>query len=219
MRIRAAAIAAVVLLTAVSAVSCSSGKKQSISTSSQVNVVEYPSADDTLRSKYENVDSVSEGPVLKLSDVTVGAGETAEVTLSVSGTNGWSMCGIHVTYPKELKCVMKNEAEREVSFKLGGASRASQAAMSKTWVNNVPKELEGSGLDSLFFTEIFNGDDGDNGDIVTFSFTVPMDAKSGTVYPIGMYFLDTDMFQNEAKDISLEKYAFEHFQSGSITVK
>ena len=46
-----------------------------------------------------------------------------------------------------------------------------------------------------------------------------MDAKSGTVYPIGMYFLDTDMFQNTAKDISMEKYAFEHFQSGSITVK
>lgn len=216
---RAAATAIAILLTVSAMVSCSGGNKQSISTSSQTSVVEYPAADETIRRKYENVESVSEGPLLKLSDVTAGAGETAEVTLSVSGTTGWSMCGIHVTYPKELKCAMRNEAERDVDYKLGSASAAAQASMSKTWVNNVPKELEDSGLQSLFFTEIFSEDGGEDGDIVTFSFTVPMDAKSGTVYPIGMYFLDTDMFQNTAKDISMEKYAFEHFQSGSITVK
>lgn len=218
MRIKAAAIAAMLLLTA-SATSCSSGSKNSISTSSQVNIVDYPDAEEAIKEKYANVESSSEGPVLKISDVTVGAGETAEVTLSVSGTDGWSMCGIHLTYPKELKCVMKHEETREADFTLGSASQAAQVSLSKIWLDNFPRELEDAGLASVFFTEIFNEDDGENGDIVTFKFQVPIDAKSGMVYPIGMYFLYTDMFQNSKKDISMEKYAFEHFQSGSITIR
>lgn len=218
MRIKAAALAALLFFTA-SATSCSSGSKTSSEASSEITIVDYPDAEETIKNKYANVEGKSDGPVLKVSDVTAAAGETAAVTLSVSGSDGWCMCGIHLTYPKELECVMRHPETREAEFMLGDASQAAQASLAKTWLDNFPRELEENGLASVFFTEIFNGDDGENGDIVTFKFKIPADAKSGTVYPVGMYFLDTDMFQNSSKDVSMEKYAFEHFQSGSITVK
>ena len=48
---------------------------------------------------------------------------------------------------------------------------------------------------------------------------VPDDAQPGTVYKLGFYYKDSDMFRNAENDLPFEKYAFEHFQNGSITIR
>ena len=62
------------------------------------------------------------------------------------------------------------------------------------------------------------------GEIVKFYFKVPEKAKKGTVYPIGIYYMPptderSDMFIGTDGDKSREKYAFQNWTGGSITVK
>jgi phosphoribosylamine--glycine ligase len=71
---------------------------------------------------------------------------------------------------------------------------------------------------------IFDGDKGGDGEIVKFYFKVPEKAKKGTVYPIGIYYMPptderSDMFIGTDGDKSREKYAFQNWTGGSITVK
>jgi hypothetical protein len=173
-----------------------------------------------MKARFASIDEAAEGPMLKLSDVTAAPGETARVTLSVSGAaNNWSVCGLHITYPDVIEPDMLDPENHEVKYTKGDASKNATAAVSKTWVDNYPQELIDTHKGCLFFTEIFNGNSGGDGEIVSFDFKIPENAESGTVYDIGMYFLETDMFINTDKDYSFEKYAFEHFSGGSITVK
>ncbi|MBR4362543.1 MAG: hypothetical protein IKP42_07385 [Ruminococcus sp.] len=169
--------------------------------------------------------AAKDGPKLSFSNVEAAPGERVGVTLSVSGAEkNWSMCGIHVTYGEELECIVKNEAEGYIDYKLGSASEFSTGSVGMIWTNKLAKELTDNHLGALFFTEIFDGNDGLDGDIATFYFRVPSDAKPGTVYPIGIYYMPPteqreDMFRNAAGDLSLEKYAFENWVGGSVTVK
>ena len=169
--------------------------------------------------------AAKDGPKLSFSNVEAAPGERVGVTLSVSGAEkNWSMCGIHVTYGEELECIVKNEAEGYIDYKLGSASEFSTGSVGMIWTNKLAKELTDNHLGALFFTEIFDGNDGLDGDIATFYFRVPSDAKPGTVYPIGIYYMQPteqreDMFRNAAGDLSLEKYAFENWVGGSVTVK
>ncbi len=175
----------------------------------------------TAEKKSDNdVKAADDGPRLSINNVTAGAGETAEVTVSVENAEAkWSMCGLHITYPDELKPVFLNEAEDTIKFKKGSASDYSTAAIGMYWRDNLPAELTDNHLGSVFFTEMFNGNTGMDGDIVTLYFEIPMNAKSGTVYPIGFYVMDTDMFINNERDKAMQKYTFEHLTEGSITVK
>ena len=87
------------------------------------------------------------------------------------------------------------------------------------WQNNLADELIRNNNRSLFFTAIFGDKPGTDGDIATFYFKVPDDAMPGTVYDLGYFFMDSDMFRDIDDDLSFEKYAFEHLQNGSITVR
>ncbi|MDE5584407.1 MAG: hypothetical protein K2J08_11980 [Ruminococcus sp.] len=175
---------------------------------------------EVLKEKYRDVPSAETGPVISISDTAVSAGGTAEVTVSVKGADmAWNMCGIHVTFPDELKCVRLKDDKQDVKCKKGEAVDMCDGFIALEWIDNKPDELINNHLGSLFFTAMFEGDSGQDGEIATFYFDVPEDAESGTVYPIGYYFMQSDMFRNLAGDASFEKYAFENWQTGSITVK
>lgn len=196
----------------------SSSVGKSIETSEQT--VELPDSDVAFREKYKDVPTAETGALISISDTVVSAGETAEVTVSVEGVDlQWNMCGIHLTFPNELKCVRQGTEGRDVKCKKGKAVEYNTGFIALEWVENKPDELIRNNLGSLFFTTMFEGDTGQDGDIATFYFEVPEDAKSGTVYPIGYFFRDSDIFRNTSYDSSFEKYAFENWQTGSITVK
>ncbi|MDE6519625.1 MAG: hypothetical protein K2K91_04090 [Ruminococcus sp.] len=164
--------------------------------------------------------AAADGPRLYMGNTTAKAGEYADVTLYVENAEmKWTMCGIHMTYPDILEPEMLDVEERLVQFTRGNASNYSTASVAMLWVNNLPKELTSKNLGCVFFTEVFNGDKGLDGDIMTFRVKIPDDAESGTVYPLGFYYMDSDKFINDAKDLSLQKYAFENWTEGSITVE
>ena len=184
-------------------------------------------ADTTSPTGYysDDIKAAVEGPQLMFSNVEAAAGETAEVSLYVSGAaNKWTMCGLHITYGDELMPVMSDAEQNFVEYDLGDASKRSSGSVCMLWKNQVAKELTDNHLGSLFFTEIFDGDKGGDGEIVKFYFKVPEKAKKGTVYPIGIYYMPPteereDMFIGTDGDKSREKYAFANWTGGSVTVK
>ncbi|MDE5620190.1 MAG: hypothetical protein K2I80_06690 [Ruminococcus sp.] len=227
-------LTALALILCITAVSCSSKEDSSYTSpesSGQSSIKGIENPDEVVRisdsstameNKFKDVPTVESGPLISVNNVTAKAGETAEVTVSVKGADlNWSMCGIHLTYPDELDCVLMEEETNSVEFTKGVASEYNTGfiALECEWQNNPPEELIKKNLGALFFTVMFNGNEGQDGDIATFYFDVPEDAESGTVYPIGFYYMETDMFRNIEGDMSLEKYAFENLQTGSITVE
>lgn len=164
--------------------------------------------------------AAADGPRLYIGNTTAKAGEYADITLYVENAErNWNFCGIHITFPDVLTAKMFDEKERLVDYSRGKASEYSSGATAMLWVDNMPEELTSKNLGCLFFAEMFADDYGLDGDIVTFKLKIPDDAESGTVYPIGFYYMETDQFRNKASDLSLEKYAFENWQEGSITVE
>lgn len=221
------------LLLCITAVSCSNKNDSSYASpessgasirgiENSDEVMEIPDSETAMKNKFKDVPAAESGPVISVNNVTAKAGETAEVTVSVKGADlNWSMCGIHLTYPDVLDCVLMDEETDSVKFKKGVASQYNTGFISLEcrWQNKQPEELMKKHLSALFFTVMFNGNEGQDGDIATFYFDVPKDAEPGTVYPIGFYYMETDMFRNIEGDESFEKYAFEHLQEGSITVE
>ncbi len=159
------------------------------------------------------------GPSLYLSNTEAERGGVAEITLSVKGADMmWNMCGIHVTYPDMLKCQMVNEEERTVKYKKGSASEYATASVGMLWRDGLPEELTEKNQGTVFFTELFDGNSGLDGDIVTFYFDVPEDAEKGT-YPVGFYVMDSDMFADADRNTAFQTYTFSHLQEGTITIK
>lgn len=185
-------------------------------------VVKLPDSAEAMKKSFADVPSIDEGPVISISNTTAKAGGTAEVTVSVKGADlNWSNCGIHLTYPDVLKCVYQDNDDLLLDYKKGIASEYNIGIVAMEWKkeNNPPEELISQNLGTMFFTVMFSGNNGQDGDIITLYLKVPEDAESGTVYPIDFYYKDTDMFKNLEGDPSFEKYAFEHIQAGSITVE
>ncbi|MCQ2490176.1 MAG: hypothetical protein MJ079_01130 [Ruminococcus sp.] len=172
-----------------------------------------------------SITAAEDGPELMFSNVEAAAGEVAEVSLFVNGAvKNWNTCGLHITFDDALTCEMEDPKQNTIKYELGAASKRSIGSVGMLWTNKLPEELTSNHLGSLFFTEIFEGNMGGDGEIAKFFFKVPENAKSGTVYNIGIYYLppdDTrsDMFRNVEGDLSLEKYAFENWKGGTVTVK
>ena len=206
-------ISAVLSLMTVAALFSGCGSENSeISESSKSEISESSAVEDITENTAK--------PVLSLSKTEVSAGETAEITLSVNGADGlWSMCGLHITYPKELVCEMDNEEERTIKYKLGDASENSMGAVGMLWADGLPDELEKNHLGCFFFTEMFSGNQGYDGEIAKFYLKVPDNAESGTVYPISYYFQETDLFTDSMQSKEMQEYAFSNAVDGCITVK
>ncbi|MBR5512772.1 MAG: hypothetical protein IKV85_02145 [Ruminococcus sp.] len=200
------------------AMTACSDKNESSSGSSQNDHTLTPSLSPTEAT--EPVEAAADGPRLFIRDTTVKAGETAEVTIYIENAERqWNMCGFHITYPDVLDPVMMDEEERLVEKVLGDASKYNSGSIAMEWVNNKTDYLIDNKLGSIFFTEIFEKNRGLNGDVVTFFLEVPEDAASGTEYPVDFMYIDGDIFVNEAQDKSMEKYVFENWKGGKITVE
>lgn len=217
MNIRKITAAAAVIAALVTAAGCGDKNKDSSSPDSGAST---PDSQSMTGTDIKNGD----GPRLYFSNTEAAPGETAEVSMYVENADAkWSMCGIHVTFDDALKCELFREENNEdnyIRYTKGAASEYATASVGMLWVNELPEELTSQNLGSLFFTEVFDGDMGLDGEIVKFFFKVPEDAVSGTVYPIGIYYMeDNDLFINAANDASFQEYAFSHWEGGSITVK
>ncbi|MCR5600511.1 MAG: hypothetical protein K6G33_07215 [Ruminococcus sp.] len=175
---------------------------------------------ELMRIKFQDVPDIDDGPVIKISDTEAKPGGTAEVTVSVTGADKkWNMCGIHITYPDVLECRLLDEDELTADYELGDASAKNSGFVAMDWQKNLADELVRQKKRSLFFTTLFKENEGRDGDIATFFFKVPDDAQPGTVYKLGYFYMESDMFRNYENDMSFEKYAFEHLKNGSITVR
>lgn len=234
MKLKLIALTAVMCLTAVS---CGEKKENSYSsTESSVfsavdsmdsagtedNAIEIPENKAVIEEKFRDVPDAEEGAVVSVSNTTAKAGEIAEVTVSVKGADlKWNMCGMHLTYPEELKCIYPEDEKTMLEYEKGEAVKYNTGIIAMEWKkeDNPPEELVSKHLGVLFFTITFNANDGQDGDMITLYFKVPEDAESGTVYPIDFYYMESDLFRNVENDPSFEKYAFEHTQAGSITVE
>ena len=212
-------LTAIAVAAAVLALSAACGNRQSSPTSASTP------ENATMPTYSNDITAAEDGPKLMFTNVEAAAGETAEVSLIVSGAaKNWTMCGLHVTFGDELECVMDDPTQNFIEYELGPASKRATLSVGMLWTNSLPEEITKNHLGCLFFTETFDGDNGGDGEIVKFFFKVPEKAKKGTVYPIGIYYMPpddirSDMFRNSTGDLSLEKYAFENWTGGSITVK
>lgn len=213
MNMRKMSAAAVMMLMLMSAVSCGDKNKEISGSETAVTIPSVDAGSDVV--------AAEDGPKLSFSETEAAPGEIAEVSLYVKDAQAkWSMCGIHVTFSDELECQMEDPAENLIKYDTGDASKYATGSVGMLWTNELPEELTSQHLGSLFFTEIFKGDQGLDGEIAKFYFKVPENAASGTVYPIGIYYMEgNDLFINAANDASFQKYAFENWKGGSITVK
>ena len=177
--------------------------------------------EDEMNEAFKDIpDLDGDGPVISLSNTTAKPGELAEVTLSVKNADlQWSMCGILIIYPEVLKPDMSNPEEREVRFTSGEAIAESSGKICMEWQEGLPPILTEQKQGCSFFTCMFSGNGGADGDIATIYLKVPENAQPGAVYNLGYYFLSTDLFINEQNIPSFMKYAFTHMQGGTITVE
>ncbi|MCR4795865.1 MULTISPECIES: cohesin domain-containing protein [Ruminococcus] len=184
------------------------------------NGAEMTESMELMRIKFKDIPEASSGPLIKLSKTEAKPGEIAKVTVSVTGADKkWNMCGIHITYPDVLQCQIENEEDLTVEYELGEATKRNAGFVAMDWERNLAPELEREHKRSVFFTTMFKDNEGQDGDIATFFFKVPDDAQPGTVYDLGYYYMDSDMFRDLEANMSFEKYAFEHLEGGSITVR
>lgn len=204
---------AAVVLTALGAF-CGCGKEES-----KVEEI-LTESEKAFNEKYKDVPDDEEGPILSISNTTAPAGGRAEITVSVkNAADKWNVCGIHVSYPEELDCVNAHEEGNEAEYELGEAAEDASFSSAMEWQGERPEEMEKKKLGAFFFTAGFTKQGGRDGDIVTFYLNIPENAESGTVYPIEFYFFDADIFNDLSENRSMEKYAFSHWESGSVTVE
>ena len=217
--------AACVVFSLVLFTACSGSKKES-SQSSQASksqksdsaIVNYDEFEDLMK----DTEDIDDGPLLSLSNTTAKPGELAKVTLSVKNADlKWNMCGIHITYPEFLKPDMKDPSPevRDVKFETGDATIDNSGAFCKEWQSDLPDILTQKKLGCLFFTCMFSGDYGGDGEMFSVYLKVPENAEPGAVYHIGSYYMSTDLFSNMQSSMPFQKYAFSNFESGTITVE
>ena len=186
------------------------------------DTIHLPDSQKAMDENFKDVPDADEGPLISVGNTVAKAGEIAEVKVYVEGADlNWSNCGIHLTYPDVLECVYRENDNMFLKYKAGVASEFNTGIVAMEWKkeSTPPAELTAKGFGTMFFTVMFSGNNGQDGEIITLYLKVPEDAESGTVYPVGFYYLGTDMFSNLDNDSSLEKYAFEHMKSGTITVE
>lgn len=211
--------AAAAILAAVTLTACGGSNPPKASYKSDVKTaLVNPDALEKHLGEYPDLEG--SGPHLRFNKTTARPGEYAEVTMSVANADmQWNMCGIHIVYPDVLEPEISNPEEHYVWYKKGDALENSTGAVCIQWHNKLPDLLQEKRLGCTFFTCMFEGNSGLDGEIMKFHLKVPEDAKSGTVYNIGCYYADTDLFKCAENIPSFQKYAFQHFTGGTITVE
>lgn len=179
---------------------------------------------ELVKLKYADIPDAASGPELKISETEAKPGDIAKVTVSVTGAQDkWSMCGIHVAYPDILECQLDdkhdNSQNLNAQYEVGNAAAGNAGFVSMVCQPHFSEELDREKMNAVFFTTMFSDSNGGDGDIATFFFKIPDDAQAGTVYDLGFFYMESDMFRDLSGDLSFEKYAFTHMNGGKITVR
>ena len=124
-----------------------------------------------------------------------------------------------LTMPVEEHDVYDETLKKVLNTNVGKAIAGNSGFVAMDWRKNLDDELVSAHRQSFFFTTMFTEPHGGDGDIATFFLKVPDDAQPGTVYNIGFYYKDSDMFRDLEGDLAFEKYAFTHMTGGTITVR
>lgn len=207
--------AALLLAAAMAVPMVSCGDKKS---SSNMNMSEYttPTAAPT-----EPVVPVENGALLSIPDVTAAPGGVAEIKVHVENAEKeWSMCGLHITYPNFLKPRLIDEEKRIMDREIGAAAEFNEGFIGMAWFDNLPDELVKENKGCFFVTTVVGDNSinkGMNGDIATFYFEVPTDAKPG-VYDLDFFYQDSDMFSNAERNPGYDLYAFQNWKGGKLTI-
>ncbi|MCD7890429.1 MAG: hypothetical protein LUG26_01225 [Ruminococcus sp.] len=185
---------------------------------SEGEATEY--VEESMEADPDAVPASGAAPVLSASDAQGSAGETVEVTISVSGAdNLWAMCGVHVTYDDVLTCVASESDPDTPEYTKGDALNKIDAFVTLLQTGDNRNEyLLSNNLSAVFFVTSDSANDGTDGDIVTYQFTIPEDAQLGTEYEVGFYYRSGDMFTDIDADEAMTDYAFSHYETGTITV-
>jgi len=146
------------------------------------------------------------------------AGDVVEVTYNVTGAYaGWCSTGVHFSFDKRLSVEM-NEMTGYPEFKKGEAMKNLSGAEIEYMDHTAyPDQIKPDQM-CIFFTTVGRDDWGGNGVIASFNFTVPKNAKSGDVYELEFWRLDTDIFTDTAKNQAMQEYAFSHWTGAEIRI-
>lgn len=220
MKLRFAAVLAVIMAVSSLMTACSGNKKDDKKSASE-SVVSEVSQEQSMSADETAVPASGAKPVLSIGSVQGKPGETVDVTISLSGAaEKWAMCGVHVTFDERLTCVANETDPKMPDYVKGDAVLDITGFVSMLQIGEDRNEhLIENKQGSVFFAAAGEGDFGGDGDIVTYSFVIPQDAEVGTVYELDFYYREGDMFKDAAGDAALQDYAFSHWQGGSITVQ
>ena len=169
-------------------------------------------------------DPAETGPLLMLTGGSAEPGGIAELKLSVANTTGWTFCGLHMIYPKELDCVLEDPDDpkcNDAVYDEGEAIHASDIGIySRRCADGFSKEVDSSRFNGIFFTTVCSNDTATDGTIAVFKLKIPDDAVPGTKYNVDFYFADTDAFTKaDDGDGSYQAKAFENAKGTVITVR
>lgn len=182
-----------------------------------------PSEEVSMEADADAVPVSGAAPVLSISDAEGAPGDIVPVTISISGAEDkWSMCGVHVVYDDRLVCLEDENAGQEYIpvYEKGEAVKYAEAftSMLQTGEKRNDYLIENNQC-AVFFASVSSIDNGKDGDIITYQFQIPEDAQPGTVYELGFYYRQGDMFLDAAQDMAIQDYAFSHWQGAAVTVK
>lgn len=218
----AAVLAASMLMTACSDDESGSGSSKAETSGSEDEETE-PSEEVSMEANVDAVPASGAAPVLAASSAEGAPGEIVPVTISISGAEDkWAMCGVHVTYDERLTCLEDtNQTLEDIPvYEKGDAVKYAEAFTTMLQTGEKRNEyLIENKQSAVFFASVSSTDNGKDGDIITYQFQIPEDAEPGTVYEIGFYYRQGDMFLDAAQDTAIQDYAFSHWQGGSVTVK
>ncbi len=145
-------------------------------------------------------------------EINESAAKNAEVTATVCVDNGaeentayWCASGVHLYFDENLTVTMDPDDTTIPFYEVGSA-----ATKISGWdVQKMIKEaLPGDGTNGVFYATMGTKDLGKNGDIITFTFTLPETATVGKEYKFNLKPQDTDQFTNLAGDKAMEEAAF-----------
>lgn len=145
-------------------------------------------------------------------------GETVTLTYEVYGAeNQWCSTGVHFNFDNRLQTEILSD--KSINFSKGNAfgsdmSSRNRVMSSSAFPDNIP-----SSQNCIFFATASNQNNGGEGVIASFSFTVPDDAANGDTYPFTFWQLNTDIFTNYERNRDMQNYAFSNWQNAEIIVK
>ncbi len=179
-----------------------------------LTVSSIPSAISASAAGYPKLSLLADGEAVHYAK----AGDVVEVTYNVTGAaDGWCSTGVHFSFDKRLSVEM-SPVTGKPKFKRGEAGELLDAYKIEYMDHTAyPDQIKPDQM-CIFLATACSNDWGQDGAIASFNFTVPENAKSGDVYELEFWRLDTDIFTDKAENQAMQDYAFSHWTGAEIRI-